>query len=100
MIRGKKRGARALERRRGGEARTEEETDHFFCRRGTVELSGSGIKLQTGEAEKLKFKYFKSAPLQNVPTTMDAQVRGKQQKQEIGEDARVDSDATATGNKA
>lgn len=57
MIRGKKRGARALERRRGGEARTGEETDlFFFFFAGTEELSGTGIKLQTGDAEKLKFE--------------------------------------------
>lgn len=36
---------RALERRRGGEARMGEETDHFLQRRGTVALSGTGMKL-------------------------------------------------------
>lgn len=35
---------RALERRRGGEARMGEETDHFL-QRGTVVLSGTGMKL-------------------------------------------------------
>lgn len=38
-----------------------------------MELSGTGIKLQTGDAEKLK----------NVPTTMDTRVRGKQQSRKL-----------------
>lgn len=86
---------------KGGEEENGGGKGSFFLQERNVELSGTGINLQTGDAEKLKFKYFRNAPLQNVPTPMDTQVQsGETAKQRISDDARVDSDATATISKA